>query len=169
MDLKSHCKYVIRSLIDRPMHPAHSRSKFVPLTSNPEIQQSKLLHALLSMWCQTIFQTLWLDLGKLNEVWGNRVTQFSISWFASSAKKVEEIRYFCNNSVWRWEDIWSRGMTVRQFQIFHSEAIPIKLPPIVKVTCFCAEREIWGWRKIWKNAQREFLGMGRLFFRTEYF
>ena len=105
--------------------------------------------------------------GSSMKFWETGLHNFQYHDLHQTPKKVEEIRYFCNNSVWRWEDIWSRGMTVRQFQIFHSEAIPIKLPPIVKVTCFCAEREIWGWRKIWKNAQREFLGMDRVFFRTD--
>ena len=67
--------------------------------------------------------------------------------------------------VAEWQSGNSRFFIRRQFPLY-LEAIPIKLPPIVKVTCFCAEREIWGWRKIWKNAQRDLFEMNRVFFRT---
>ena len=52
-------------------------------------------------------------------------------------------------------------MTVRQFEIFHLEPIPIKLPPIGKVTCFRSgsicqkmekkrtDKDVWrGWKKV---------------------
>ena len=57
-------------------------------------------------------------------------------------------------SIWRLRDIWSRGMTVRQFEIFHLEAIPIKLPPIGKVTCFrSGSISIKEWKR-WRETNR---------------
>ena len=69
--------------------------------------------------------------------------------------------------VAEWQSGNSRFFIRRQFPLY-LEAIPIKLPPIVKVTCFCAEREIWGWRKIWKNAQRDFLEIDKKSFFQDW-
>ena len=112
--------------------------------------------------------------GSSMKFWETGLHNFQYHVLHETPKKVEEIRYFCNNSfdvgriygVAEWQSGNSRFFIRRQFPLY-LEAIPIKLPPIVKVTCFCAEREIWGWRKIWKNAQREFLGMEWSFFRTD--
>ena len=67
-------------------------------------------------------------------------------------------------------------MTVRQFEISHLEAIPVKLPLIRKVTCFCT-RSIYIYetgkdvkkrtdRNVWRQKEREFLILTFVFLLT---